>query len=215
MDEIYIRIQGERKFYGWLAYDPVNKYLIDFVTGKRDDETLEKLFEKLQAYKGKVNLILIDAYQGYEKFVGEYLCKEDGKPLTGVMNKSQYSKTEGYVTYALFDQSKESVEEKISSLGLGNRITTALIECLNSQIRDLCNYMKRRSKRIARLLEWGKLALGGFKFMHNYLKAHLTLSGKSSRNWIAFPITPAMSAGVCDHQIGLIEVLNFRIYDPH
>lgn len=214
IDEIYIKIQGGRRFYGWIAYDPVNKYLIDFVTGKRDDETLEKLFKKLERYKGKVLLVLTDGYKGYEKFIEKYLCEENEKPLSGVINKSQYSETEGYVTYALFDQSDESVKEKISLLGLGNKITTALIECLNSQIRDLCNYMKRRSKRIARLLEWGKMALSGFRFMHNYLKAHLTLSGKSSKNWIINPVTPAMNARICDHQIGLLEVLNFRIYKP-
>jgi hypothetical protein len=78
-------------------------------------------------------------------------------PLTGVINKSQYTKTEGFVTYALFGQSKQSIENRLASLGLGRKITTALIECLNSQIRDLCNYMRRRSKRIPRLLSWGHL----------------------------------------------------------
>ena len=34
-----------KKFYGWLAHDPKNKFIIDFVFDKRDDETLEKLFK--------------------------------------------------------------------------------------------------------------------------------------------------------------------------
>ena len=210
IDEIYIKIQGSREFYGWLAYDPENKYLIDFVVGKRDDETLEELFKELEGYKGRVELVLIDAYRGYEKFVEKYLADGMEKPLTGVINKSEYSETEGFVTYALFGGKRESVEAKISYLGLGEKITTALIECLNSQIRDLCNYMRRRSKRIPRLLSWGEKAISCFKFMHNYLKAHLTLSGKSSKNWITVPVTPCMKAGICDHQIGLIEILNFR-----
>ena len=214
IDEIYIKIQGSREFYGWLAYDPENKYLIDFVVGKRDDETLTELFRKLEKYKGKVELVLVDAYRGYEKFVEEYLADGEKEPLTGVINKSEYSETEGFVTYALFGEKRESVEEKISSLGLGKKITTALIECLNSQIRDLCNYMRRRSKRIPRLLSWGEKAISCFKFMHNYLKAHLTLSGKSSMNWITVPITPCMKAGICDHQISLIEILNFRFITP-
>ncbi len=53
IDEIYIRIQGNREFYGWLAYDSENKYLINFVTGKRDDDTLEELFKKVEAAQGK------------------------------------------------------------------------------------------------------------------------------------------------------------------
>jgi len=178
--------------------------------GKRDDETLEELFRKLEKYKGKVELVLVDAYRGYKKFVEEYLADGEKEPLTGVINKSEYSETEGFVTYALFGEKKDSVEEKISSLGLGKKVTTALIECLNSQIRDLCNYMRRRSKRIPRLLSWGEKAISCFKFMHNYLKAHLTLSGRSSKNWITVPVTPSMKAGICDHQISLIEILNFR-----
>ena len=210
IDEIYIKIQGNREFYGWLAYDAENKYLIDFVTGKRDDDTLEKVFKKLNKYKGKTELVLIDAYKGYEKFIERYLADGGKKPLTGVINKSQYTKTEGFVTYALFRQSKQSVEDRMASLGPGRKITTALIECLNSQIRDLCSCMKRRSKRIPRLLSWGEKAISGFKFMHNFLKAHLTLSEKSSKNWITVPVTPCMNAGICNHQISLIEILNFR-----
>jgi IS1 family transposase len=208
--EIYIKIQGNREFYGWLAYDAENKYLIDVVTGKRDDDTLEERFKKLKKYKGKTELVLIDAYKGYGKFIEKYLTDGEKKPLTGVINKLQYTKTEGFVTYALFGQSKQSVENKMASLGLGGKITTALIECLNSQIRDLCNYRRRRSKRIPRFFSWGEKAISGFKFLHNFLKAHLTLSGKSSKNWITVPVTPCMKAGFCNHQISLIEILNFR-----
>ena len=97
----------------------------------------------MKKYKGKTEMVLIDAYKGYEKFIEKYLTDSEKKPLTGVINKSQY-----FVTYALFGQSKQSVENRLASMGLGRKITTALIECRNSQIRDLCNYMRRRSKRI-------------------------------------------------------------------
>ena len=121
-----------------------------------------------------------------------------------------YTKTDGFVTYALFGQSKQSVENKIASLGLGKKITTALIECLNSQIRDLCNYVRRRSKRTPRLLSWCKKAISGFKFLHNFLKAHLTLSEISSKNWIAVSVTPCMKAVICNHQISLAGISNSR-----
>ncbi len=184
--------------------------MIDFVTGKRDDDTLEKVFKKLKKYKGKTELVLIDAYKRYEKFNEKYLADGGKEPLMGVINKAQYTKTEGLVTCALFGQSKQSVEDRMAFLGLGKKITTALIECLNSQIRDLCNYMRRRSKRIPRLLSWGEKVISSFKFMHNFLKAHLTLSEKSSKNWITVPVTPCMNAGICNNQISLIEILTFR-----
>ncbi len=58
--------------------------MIDFVTGKRDDDTLEKVFKKLKKYKGKTELVLIDAYKGYEKFIEKYLADGGKKPLTAL-----------------------------------------------------------------------------------------------------------------------------------
>jgi len=46
-------------------YYPKNKFIIDFVIGKRDD-ALEELFKKLKTVlEGKVKMVLIDGYQGY------------------------------------------------------------------------------------------------------------------------------------------------------
>jgi hypothetical protein len=58
---------------------------------------------------------------------------------------------------------------------------------------------KGRNARIAgRLLSWGEKAISGFKFLHNFLKAHLTLSETSSKNWITVPVTPCMIAEICN-----------------
>ena len=47
INEIYVKLQGKKTFYGWLAYDSKNKFIIDFVIGKGNDVTLEELFIKL------------------------------------------------------------------------------------------------------------------------------------------------------------------------
>jgi len=112
----------------------------------------------------------------------------------GGLRRCPYCGSERIIGHALFDQSKQSVENNMSSLEIERKITTVLIECRNSQIRDLCNYMKRRSKRIPRHLSWREKAISAFKFMHNFLKAHLVLSEKSSKNWITVPVTPCMKA---------------------
>jgi len=213
VDEIYIKIQGGHQiFFGWVAYDPVNKYIIDIVTGKRDDETLEKLFKKLSIYRGKVDLVLIDGYEGYKKFITKYLGKTRKKPLTGVINKSKFDKnTNKYLTYALFGKTRKNVEDMISKLGIGNEISTALIERLNRDFRDSSPYLKRRTCRIPRLLEWGMLSLLGIKTIHNFVKAHGTLSVKSSKNWIVEHITPAMKAGISGRVCGIADILSCHI----
>lgn len=212
IDEIWVNMQGEKVFFGWIAYDPKNKIIIDFILGKRDKETLEKLFKRLQIYRTKVKLCLIDGYKGYEDLIRKYLGRTRNKPLTGVINKSKWcKKTNGFLTYGLFGKSRKDVEDTIKELGIGNKITTALIERINRDIRDCSSYLKRRTPRLARLKEWVEISLKGIKFFHNETKAHGTLSFKSSKNWISIPITPFMEAGILDH---IIDIEDF-LFTPH
>lgn len=208
IDEIYIKIQGSREFYGWIAYDPVKKFFIDLEIGKRDEETLEKLFKRLSKYRGKTRLVMIDGYKNYQTLIKKYLSKNGHMPLTGVINKSKYvPKLQGFFTYACFGKSRKEAEQLVKEHGIGKKISTALIENFNQKIRDSLAYMRRRSTRIPRLLEWGKIALQGLRFFRNYIKPHLTLSFKSSKNWIRWPITPAMEAGLLQRVYTIEEVL--------
>ncbi|MDY6865970.1 MAG: hypothetical protein SVY15_08395 [Halobacteriota archaeon] len=68
-----LHISSSKFLYSPLATDPKNKYIIDFVIGGRDDEALEELFKKLERFRGKVLLVLVDGYHGYEKFIRKYL----------------------------------------------------------------------------------------------------------------------------------------------
>lgn len=208
VDEIYVKIQGCREFYGWIAYDPVKKVFIDLEVGRRDEETLEKLFKRLSKYRGKTKFVMIDGYKNYQTLIKKYLSKNGHMPLTGVINKSKYvPKLQGFFTYACFGKSRSQAEQLVEEYGLGKKISTALIENLNQRIRDSLAYMRRRSTRIPRLLEWGKIALQGLRFFLNYIKPHLTLSFKSSKNWIKLPVTPAMEANLTERPLSIKEVL--------
>ena len=208
IDEIYIRIQGHREFFGWIAYDPKNKFFIALQIGKRDEETLEKLFNRLKKYRGKVKLVLVDGCRMFEGAIKKFLSKNGHMPTTGVINKSKYKKElKGFLTYGYFGKSRTEVEKLIKEHGLGNKISTALIESLNQKIRDSLAYMTRRSYRIPRLIEWAEKALRGLRFFRNYIKASLPLSFKSSKNWIQWPITPAMEIGLTEHPLTIEEVL--------
>ena len=169
------------------------------------------MFKKLKRYRGKVKLVLIDGYQGYEKFISSYLGIKRKKPITGVINKSRYNKKTGrFYTYGLFGKSGKTVDKIIQELGIGKTITTALIENLNSFIRDSAPYMRRRSKRLVRLFDWMVDILAGYFFLHNYLKAHWGLSKRNSKNWIKEGVTPAMACGITFTQFSLFEILIFH-----
>jgi IS1 family transposase/transposase-like protein len=213
VDEIYIKLQGKKKFYAWIAYDPVNKVVIDFEIGKRDEESLDKIFGGLQKYRANIKLVLIDGYRPFKKVIKKYLGRTKFKPTTGVINKSKYMKEQkGFLTYALFGKSRNEVERMIIEFHLGNKISTALIERLNRDFRDCSSYMARRTHRLARLLEWVKLSFRGRKAFHNVSDPHLTLSFKSSKNWISIPITPCMEAGVTDKVFSIEDVLAYPTF---
>lgn len=208
VDEIYIKIQGSREFFGWIAYDPKNKFFIALEIGKRNEETLEKLFKRLKRYRGKVKLVLVDGCKMFEGVIKRFLAKNGHMPTTGVLNKSKWSKKlNGFVTYGYFGKSRKEVEKLVKKYGIGNKISTALIESFNQKIRDSLAYMTRRSARIPRLLEWAKKALRGLRFFRNYIKPSLPLSFKSSKNWIQWPITPAMEVGLTNKLLTIQEVL--------
>ena len=210
IDEIYVKLQGKKQFYGWLAYDPKNKYVIDFVIGKRDDETLEELFIKIKRFRGKVKLVLIDGYQGYEKFISSYLGIKRMKPLTGVINKNRFNRKTGrFYTYGLFGESGKKIDELIQELDIGTTITTALIENLNSFIRDNVQYMKRKSKGLSRVFDWMVDIFAGYLFFHNFIKPHWSLSKRSSKNWIKKGVTPSMACGITFTQFSIYEILTF------
>jgi len=211
IDEIYIKMQGKRKFYGWIAYDPEHKYLLDFVIGKRDDDTLEDLFKKLRRFRGKIQLVLVDGYQAYEKFISSYLGIKGTKPMTGVINKSKFNgKTGKFYTFGLFGVSGNTIDKIIQEIGIGNEITTAHIENVNSFLRDSIQLLVRRTKRLARILAWVINTLLGYFFFHNFVKPHWSLSMRSSKNWIMDRVTPAMACGITFVCFSLHEILTFH-----
>ncbi len=211
IDEIYIKLQGEKKFYGWLAYDLLKKYVIDFVIGNRDDDTLEELFKKLKRFQGKIELVLIDRYQGYERFISSHLGIKRMKPLTGVSNKSRFTRKTGkFYTYGLFGVSGKTIDEVIQELGIGNKITTAFIENLNSFIRNSVQYLVRRTKRLAFSLDWVIQTLAGYFFFRNFVRPYWSLSKRSSKNWLEELVTSTMACGITAVPLSLYEIVTFH-----
>ena len=120
---------------------------------------------------------------------------------------------QGFLTYGLFGVGRTSIEELMQEHGIGNKISTALIECLNKLIRDDSPYLKRRSARKGRGLKWILKSIKGIRFFRNFCKAHWALSFRSSKNWLNLKITPLMEIGIVDHILSIREILSTKI--PH
>ncbi|MDH7507203.1 MAG: hypothetical protein QHH15_05400, partial [Candidatus Thermoplasmatota archaeon] len=89
-------------------------------------------------------------------------------------------------------------------------ISTALIENLNSFIRDSVQYLVRRTKRVAQSLEWVIQTLAGYFFFRNFVRPHWHLSKRSSKNWLKEMVTPAMACGMTTAPLSLYEILMFH-----
>jgi len=214
IDEIHVKLKGKQGFYGWLAYDPENRYIIAFQLGARDDETLEKLFRKLRNYRKKIELVVIDGYQGYEEMIKKHLSGKGKhqRPTVGVINKSRYDeKSNKFYAHVLWGENPRKAERLMRKFGVGTEITTALIERINGFVRDALAYMRRRTRRMAGSLEWVEKALTGITIFHNCVKAHWALSVRTSENWIKKSVTPAMRIGITEKQMSLRELLGYRI----
>ncbi len=60
-----------------------------------------------------------------------------------LLKKSRFNKKTGrFFTYGLFGKSGKTVDNIIQELGIGKTITTALIENLNSFMKDNLQYIK-------------------------------------------------------------------------
>ncbi|MDY6865971.1 MAG: hypothetical protein SVY15_08400 [Halobacteriota archaeon] len=121
-------------------------------------------------------------------------------------------KSRKFFTYGLFGVSGRLVDEVIKESEIGKEITTALIENLNSFIRDSICYLVRRTKRVARSLEWIRLGLSGFLFFHNHIKAHWALISRKSKNWILESVTPRMVCGITSSQLNILDALMIPTY---
>ncbi len=209
IDEIYVYIQGLRRFYAWIAFDPVNRFVLGFKPGGRNKETLVRLFEEIYIYLKEIDLVLVDNYQGYRRCILDFLVKKWAPPITGVVHKSD--KNRGYRTYEMFGRSKKTVEKKVKKYGLGKKINASHIEALNTAIRDFTNGMRRRSRRKARSLKWIGTAPNGFMFYHNYIRPHNALNKKTSDNWIKTPVTPAMAAEITNRPLQIRDALRWRM----
>jgi IS1 family transposase len=67
--------------------------------GKRDEETLKKLFNYLKRYRGRTKLVLVDALRSYENLIKKYLSRNGHFPKVRIINKSKYMKEQqGFLT---------------------------------------------------------------------------------------------------------------------
>ena len=112
---------------------------------------------------------------------------------------------------------KNMVERLIKTTQAKGVINTALIERLNATFRQRINSLTRRTRNLAQPAEtWlaGMYLVGcfyNFCDFHHSLRLKLSV-GSFGYHWVQR--TPAIAAGLADHQWSPTELLNFKVPPP-
>jgi len=104
--------------------------------------------------------------------------------------------------------SSARIEKRLEQLP-GNKINTSYVERSNLNWRMWDAHLTRKSLMFAKSLRWLKAKFAICVGFYNFIRPHETLSRGKDR--VFRPNTPAMAAGITDHQWTINALLKYRI----
>ena len=103
--------------------------------------------------------------------------------------------------------SAERIAKRMEELP-GKTINTSYVERSNLNWRIWDAHLARKSLRYAKSIRWLKAKFSICVAFYNFIRPHETLSRTDNRKFL--PKTPAMAAGITDHQWTTQELLAFK-----
>ena len=224
------------KEYGnaWImiAFDPVNKVVMAFVVGKRNQKEIDLLIrtvkERTDSSTPHFTSDELDLYEkailrvyGTRKGIKQVEVSPERKapkrlPLpdliyTRVVKTRVGRRVVGVDTEVVFGE-KDAAMEAIAHSPVSSHINTAFIERNNLTIRERNRRLTRKtlgfSKRKKLLISSLNIYFGISHFVKTH-KGLMTRIDQNGRKWMHR--TPMMAAGITDHAWTLSELINFRV----
>jgi IS1 family transposase len=138
--------------------------------------------------------------RGPEKVVDESL---DYATVHKTRENGRVVKVETRVVYGL----KERIDGRLEQLP-SNTINTSYVERSNLNWRMWGAHLSRKSLLYAKSIRWLRAKFSICVAFYNFIRPHEALSRRNDRRFL--PKTPAMAAGVTDHQWTIRELLFCR-----
>jgi len=218
MDELRVKQQGG---VGWLAtaMQVSTRLWLGGVWGVQRSTTLVRnLLAKVKAgAKCAALLVCTDGFAAYPQELQRTFREPEqtgkrGRPrlapwpnlAIGQVLKQYVKRRVAGVTQRIVQGTEAMVEVMIAQTQGGGGINTAYIERLNATFRERLAPLARRSRAVARqglTLYYGMYLVGT---VYNFCSGHGSLGGR----------TPAMAAGITDHQWTVAELLGYRVPLP-
>ena len=215
-----------------IAFDPVNKVVVAFVVGKRNQNDADLLIRTVKEKTvRKIPHFTSDKLDLYEKAILKVYGTRKGikqiavspgnkapkrLPLpeliyTRVVKVRLNRRIVGVDTEVVFGERNAAIQA-IANSPVSSHINTAFIERNNLTIRERNRRLTRKTLGFSKKKKLLVSSLNIYFGIYHFVKTHKGLRiqvDQNERKWIQR--TPMMAAGITDHVWTLSELINFRL----
>lgn len=229
-DEMWVKLVTRKVWMAMAMAVPSRLWLGGIVSASRDRVLIRQVAQMARSCAANLGIVLcVDGLQSYIKtFIRAFSHKittgQKGRPsyrpdvefvIGQVIKKHSGYKLREVIRNAAVG-SGETIAARIRELGCGSDINTSFIERLNAGFRSRWSGLVRRGRAIAHRQELVENAMWLVGCTYNFCLAHDSLRVLSGRcdgsKWTGR--TPAMAAGITDHQWSVWELLWYSVPLP-
>jgi IS1 family transposase len=211
----------------WTAIDTPTRLIVCFLIGDRTLKDARRFLKDLVSRTKQQPLFTSDELPHYadglkelfHKLIAQEPTGQPGRPRSPekiidenldyatvhkTRDKGRIVKVETKVIFG----SSARIKKRLEQLP-GNKINTSYVERSNLNWRMWDAHLTRKSLMFAKSLRWLKAKFAICIGFYNFIRPHETLSRGEDR--VFRPNTPAMAAGITDHQWTINALLKYRI----
>jgi transposase-like protein len=229
-DELWVKLVGRRVWQAMAIAVPSRLWLGGVISAQRDRHLIRSLVQQVRASAVTLAiLVCVDGLAGYvtafrQGFRHRIATGKPGRPhlepeaglLIGQVIKHYAQRHVIGITRRIVQGAHAAIAAVLEATRSGTDINTAYIERLNATFRSALACLVRRGRAIAHtetLLNAGMWLVGScynFCWYHDSLRERARLG--APLKWDER--TPAMAAGLTDHQWTMCELLTYQVPPP-
>jgi transposase-like protein len=229
-DELWVKLVGSKVWQAMAMAVPSRLWLGGVISAQRDRHLISALVQQVRA--SALTLAILVCVDGLASYVSAFRdgfrqplrTGKPGRPhlvaeqglLIGQVIKQYVKRRVSGVKRRIVQGSQAAITAVLEATGTGKDINTSYIERLNATFRSSLACLVRRGRAIAHtqsLLNAGMWLVGccyNFCWYHDSLRERASLEG--TQKWVER--TPAMTAGLSDHQWTMAELLAYQVPPP-
>lgn len=230
-DELWVKLVGRKAWQAMAMAADSRLWLGGVISLTRDLTLITRLVERVRASVASLNvLVCVDGLASYvtaflrafrRKVPREGRCGRcrleiaPGLQLGQVIKRHSGRRLVEVVRHVIRGTG-EGIRAVLQATGTGTDIHTAYIERINATFRDCWAGLTRKSRRLAKTMDWAVAGMWLVGTSYNFCTPHdslrVAVAEKGSRRW--GERTPAMAAGLTAHIWTMAALFSFRVPLP-